>query len=91
MAGGGRARGAPQPGAKNSGVQKRCKADFVDIRLTYQYRTKFPGNRSSRGTPHSSYENVFQHSRCFGNVQARIASTGTIAPFVISSMIRLMM
>jgi hypothetical protein len=38
-----------------------------------------------------SYGNVFQHSRCFGKVQARIASTGPIAPFVISSMIRLMM
>ena len=36
-------------GAKNSGVQKRRKADFVGIRLTYQYRTKFPGNRSSCG------------------------------------------
>ena len=38
-----------------------------------------------------SYGNVFQHPSCFGNVRARIASTGPIAPFVISSMIRLMM
>lgn len=50
------------------------------------------GHRISCDSPGAlSYGNVFQHSRCFGNVQARIASTCPIAPFVISSMIRLMM
>ena len=87
----GEARAAMHHGAKHSGVQKRRKADFVDTRRTYRHRTKFPDNRSSCDSPGALYGNVFQHSRCFGNVQARIASTGTIAPFVISSMIRLMM
>ena len=44
-------RAAMNRGAKNSGVQKRRKADFVDTRHTYQYRTKFPGNRSSCDSP----------------------------------------
>ena len=34
-------RAAMHHGAKNSGVQKRRKADFVDTGRTYQYRTNF--------------------------------------------------
>ena len=78
-------------GAKNSGVQKRGEADFVNTRRIYRSRTKFLGNRSPCDSPvHSSYGKGFPELSLFRQRAASHCGNGPIAQFVISSMIRLM-